>query len=152
MISAHIVGDQAFLNRLHRLAGGISPEIEKGMLRSVIKLQGMVKRKLSDQVLHVRTGTLRRSINYAVRTSGQQVIGIVGTNVSYAAAHEYGFNGVVNVREHIRHLKSGSIAQVRGHSRHMVLPVRSFLRSSLEEFMPEFKLEMQDAVKRARGE
>jgi hypothetical protein len=51
--------------------------------------------KLSGQVLKNRTGTLRRKINYEVRETPTGITGSVGVKLSYAAAHEYGFDGVV---------------------------------------------------------
>lgn len=152
MIQATFVGSEAFLTRLNNLVGNISPEVHKGMLRSLIKLQRMVKQeKLSGQVLHVRTGTLRRSINYAITSEGDSVItGVVGTNVSYAAAHEYGFKGTVGVRSYVRENKNGS-SIVKAHSRNVDIPERSFLRSALAEMLPDFRAEMQEAVRRAAG-
>lgn len=150
MISAYMVGHESFTNRLRGLSGNIGSEVEKSFLRVLIKLQRIVKGKLSDDVLHVRTGTLRRSINYSVRGEGAgTLIGTVGTNVSYARVHEYGFDGTVNVREHLRKLKSQGSVTVRAHQRTVHIPERSFLRSALAEILPEFKLEMQDAVRRA---
>lgn len=173
MIQATFIGTEAFLTRLNNLVGNISPEVHKGMLRSLIKLQRRVKQeKLSGQVLHVRTGTLRRSINYAITSEGDNVItGVVGTNVSYAAAHEYGFKGTVGVRSYVREnrgaghwssgsnkgskwvrgKKTGTSTIVKAHNRDVNIPERSFLRSALAEMLPDFRAEMQDAVRRAAG-
>jgi phage gpG-like protein len=69
----------------------------------------------------------------------QKLEGIVGTNVKYAAAQEYGFDGTANVRDHLRKIvetsKLGLLGRttVQAHKRHMHLPERSFLRSALEE-------------------
>lgn len=71
-------------------------------------LQARVKEKLSDDVLHVRTGTLRRSINRQVIKQVDGVEAVVGTNVEYAAIHEYGFQGAVSVREHVRRITTAS--------------------------------------------
>jgi phage gpG-like protein len=37
-----------------------------------------------------KTGTLRRSLTVAIKTSGKDLDGMVGTNLPYAAIHEYG--------------------------------------------------------------
>jgi phage gpG-like protein len=71
-------------------------------------LQARVKEKLSDDVLHVRTGTLRRSINRSVTAMEDGVEAVVGTNIEYAPIHEYGFHGEVSVREHARRITTGS--------------------------------------------
>jgi phage gpG-like protein len=48
----------------------------------------------------------------------------VGTDRPYAAIHEFGFDGNVNVRPHVRTLKSGTTFPVRAHMRHMRMPKR----------------------------
>lgn len=108
-----------------------------------LEVQRSVKEdKLSGQVLSVRTGTLRRSINRRVEEYGGGLRAVVGTNVAYAPAHEYGFNGVVTVREHMRLGKF----LVRAHKRTMHLPERSFLRSVLKEQMPKAREELKAAA------
>ncbi|MFX8565905.1 HK97 gp10 family phage protein, partial [Acinetobacter baumannii] len=68
-------------------------ELKVGIGRAVLKLQReVVQNKLSGQVLNVRTGNLRRSIDQVVTTEGSAVIGIVSTNVKYGRIHEYGFS------------------------------------------------------------
>jgi phage gpG-like protein len=102
--------------------------------RLSIEVQALVKdTKLSGQVLHTRTGTLRRSINRKVTKTPASVTAEVGTNVSYAAVHEYGFTGPVDVREHTRKMAGGGTANVRAHVMNMRMPERSFLRSTLDE-------------------
>lgn len=109
--------------------------------RVTLLLLGRVKEKLSDQVLRVRTGRLRRSITQEVREVDGQLVGQVGTNVNYAPPHEFGMNADVQVREHMqtrkqvfgRMLKSPIQVTIRAHTRHVNLPQRSFLRSALKE-------------------
>ncbi len=112
------------------------------LARISIEVQRDVKGlKLSGQVLHVRTGTLRRSINREVKLTGDVVEAVIGTNVAYAHAHEYGFKGKVDVREHLRTikmawgraLKEPKRVTVHAHQMMMNLPERSFLRSVLRE-------------------
>jgi phage gpG-like protein len=123
--------------------------IREAVKRAAIMLTRYVKEeKLSGQVLKNRTGTLRRKINYEVNETPQAIEASVGVKLSYAAAHEYGFDGMVNVRAHVRRVNSRNvrgqidgkskttgqgIAFVSAHERHMHLPERSFLRSSLRE-------------------
>lgn len=93
-----------------RLRTGLRSAVE----RLSIGVQAAVKEdKLSGQVLHVRSGTLRRSINRVVTETPSGVFATVGTNVVYAAIHEYG--GATG--------RNGSVQ----------MPVRSFLRSTLAE-------------------
>ena len=65
------------------------------MRRSTIRLADYIaEHKLSGQKLRVRTGNLRRSLQERrarkVQERGNEIIGIVGTNLKYAAIHEYG--------------------------------------------------------------
>jgi len=150
--------------------------VDRGMQASigrlVLRLQRKVRQdKLTGQVLKVRTGTLRRSIDQVVFSEPGAVIGIVSTNVKYGKAHEYGFHGSVNVKAHLRHLRkkskmslttvkghdmqvwtkrrgglTGGVAQVRAHTRNVDLPARSFLRSALRDMAPEIKADMTGAI------
>lgn len=129
------------------------------MERITVKLQNKIRaEKLSGQVLKVRTGKLRRSVERDVQESGQQVTGIVSDTASYAAAHEYGFQGTVAVREHMRTIKQAfgrpideKTISVRAHSMRMNLPERSFMRSALAEMSEsgEIQAEMAAAIERA---
>lgn len=128
--------------------------------RLAIKAQGTVKQdKLSGQVLHVRTGTLRRSINQKLLETGTGVYGQIGTNVKYAAIHEFGFDGVVNVEPHARRSalqmsakRSKRVSKgdgeifVQEHTRHMHMPKRSFLLSTLQDMAPEIRTTLRASI------
>lgn len=116
------------------------------MNRLSIEVQRGVKDKLTGPVLHVRTGTLRRSINRRVEQIGGGVTATIGTNVKYAGVHEFGFQGTVDVREHVRRMKSGTNVAVRAHARQVDMPERSFLRSTVTDMAPHIKAEIRKAV------
>ncbi len=141
------VNAEALLARMAGSEARLRASLRRVIERRSISVQAGVKAdKLSGQVLHVRTGTLRRSINRRVTESGNEISATVGTNVVYARAHEYGFDGLVAVSPHLRRsvlqmsvkrskrakIGTGDI-KVTGHFRHMVLPASSFLRSELRE-------------------
>lgn len=150
MITGTVIGGEAAIARFNAMPGRLRQELVAGIGRAVLKLQARVKDgKLSDEVLHVRSGRLRRSITGRVTQDADRVTGIVGTNVIYGRVHEYGFEGVVTVREHLRRAVSGAAVNVRAHSRHMNLPQRSFLRTALAEMAPEIRTEFEQAVNRA---
>jgi phage gpG-like protein len=125
-----------------------------------LKLLTRVKeQKLTGQVLNVRTGRLRRSITSEVETQGGQIVGMVGTNVEYAAAHEMGGAVDQRVRAHMRTakqargkaIKNPHAAMVRAHTRHIVYPKRSFLRSALDEMQTQIQSELARAVESAHA-
>lgn len=170
MIKAEIIGAASVISKLKRL----SPRVELALIREVgrlsTQLERRVKQKLSGEVLHVRTGRLRRSIHQEVSSSDTEVTGIVGTDVEYAAAHEYGFSGTETVRAHIRNLTktrtlsltgkllkhpvkiSTGSTMVRAFTRHANTPKSSFLLSALREMRPEILEGLRAAVRRATGE
>ncbi len=91
-----------------------------------------------------------------LRTDGigtPEVSGKVGTNVSYARMHEFGFDGVVTVKEHLR-MQTMAFGRsiiprkvtVKAHEMHLHLPERSFLRSALAEMRPEILNEVKAAI------
>jgi phage gpG-like protein len=69
------------------------PNLKRGIDRGTSRLERTIKeKKLSGQVLNVRTGLLRSSWHTtpARYQPGVGVSGQVGTNVKYARVHEYG--------------------------------------------------------------
>jgi phage gpG-like protein len=156
-IRVTIVGDIELKARFAALYPKARDAVRNAVSRLTIGLQNkVVSEKLSGQVLKNRTGTLRRSIIERVEESATSITGIVGTNLVYAAAHEYGFQGTVNVREHTRRISQAFgrpiapvEATVRAHSMRMNLPERSYLRSSLREYQPTIEDGLSSAVKEA---
>jgi phage gpG-like protein len=136
----------------------IIEQIRTTVKKLTFKLQAKIKNeKLTGQVLNVRTGRLRRSINAEFQElSGGLIQGLVGTNVPYAKPHEYGFSGEQQVKEYVqkrkqvfgRMLKDPIQVTIRAHVRHVNIPEKSFMRSALEELRPEIIEEFQAAIKR----
>lgn len=158
MIKGELLGGDELKRRFSDAAPKFTGLLGASISRLVLTLQRNVKAdKLSGQVLKVRTGRLRRSINMRMEGVGtEQVSGIVGTNLSYARAHEYGFTGVVNVKQSMRMVKQAFgraitpvQVQVSAHTRKVDLPERSFLRSAMAELEPQIKAEIRGAVMEA---
>lgn len=138
---------ESFLARIEGMGARLHESVLRAVTRLSIDVQDKVKDKLSGPVLHVgKTGTLRRSINRVVRDQPSEIMAQVGTNLVYAAVHEYGFDGIVNVREYTRRSaaqlavgrksrakKSEGTITVRAHTMHMRVPERSYLRSTVRE-------------------
>lgn len=70
----------------------------------------------------IHTGALRRSINHRVEPDGVRFT----SNVPYALAHNEGFSGTKQVRQHTRRI-GGKRVTVRSHSRRFSLPQRQFV-------------------------
>jgi phage gpG-like protein len=110
----------------------------------------------------------------ALEAGAARIVGRVGIKLSYAAAHEFGFNGNVQVKAHQRRLnlaktlvemkdaKGASfrkridtwtgVAQVKAHRRNMNLPERSFLRSALAERKQAIQDAIRGAIERGIGQ
>lgn len=153
MISARFKpGDiEATKYRLGSVADKVSSKIGSALEREAINLVSYIKTELSDSVLHVRTGRLRRSITYNLKQDGIDSFHVtVGTNVKYARVHEYGFKGTVNIPTH--NVKASSRMQtmafgkvmknprvvdvkahvVKAHTVEMNMPKRPFMRPALD--------------------
>ena len=160
MTSQVVVGLPETLGALQKRHDAILGAVRAVMAQLSMRLSSKAKEdKLSGQVLNVRTGRLRRSITFRVEDQGPLVVGMVGTNVEYAARHEFGGSFDERVRQHMRQMKMAwgremknpRAVQVRAHTRHVELPARSFLRSALAEMEPAVRQEIANAVEAANA-
>lgn len=159
--------------RLDRALLQVNSNLERQVETEAINLTAYVKQqKLSDQVLRVRTGRLRRSITYRLeRDSDSSFRAYVGTNVVYARAQELGFDGDVQVKEYTRrnpkqlaearyrnkkgetvlgakHRGEGTVV-VRAHVMHMRIKAKRFLSGSLEDNKPRIMTNLRNALAEA---
>lgn len=78
----------------------------RGLARALLQTAGVVQNQYltGPRPAHLAevTGRLRKSITTEVTQTADNVIGKIGSNVPYAAFHEFGFVGVQNVRQHLR--------------------------------------------------
>jgi phage gpG-like protein len=122
--------------------------IYREMLGVTTDLAGYIKReKLSGKVLNRISGDLSRSVSPNTVVNGDIILGTVGTNLLYGRVHEYGFSGNVAISAHTRKSKYG-MQNVRAHTRSMRFPERSFLRTSLQEQLPDIRQRLANALVR----
>ena len=154
MITGTVVGAERLNIKIGQIPGNVTQSVAKRMQIVLFTLEGNVKsKKLSGQALHVRTNRLRASIHASdVMITADKISGTVGTNVAYAAYHEYGFTGTENVRQYLRKIKSSATKMmlpgkngklrsmtvhadgiVRAHTRNVNYSGNSFLRSQMNE-------------------
>ena len=154
MISAQVVNVEKVVFEISAIPGSVREKLREAIKTSTFALMRKVsKDKLNGTILKNRTGRLMRSINPRFTDFADGLDGAVGTNVKYAAAHEYGFSGLVTVKAHLRMIKtvfgrsvSPHQISIRSHDRRANLPERSFLRSSLKEMTPEILAALDAAV------
>lgn len=134
----------AALQKANRLSGAV-------LLRQI-------KLKLSNDVLHVRTGNLRRNWHQImpVREEGGWGGGAGSGKTEYAAYHEFGLNGDVSVRAHSRRVTqvygrpvSGVTADVRAHSRHVNYAGRPYARPAFGEVKERVQAIHKDEIRQA---
>ena len=151
MIRGYVFGDKETVAKLGRLDRAGRQAIRVSIQRLTLRLLAKVKSdKLSGQVLNVRTGRLRRSINQRVTVKDNGVYGVVGTNVKYGRVHEMG--GRVTVKAHLRmqrmawgkRMKNARMVEVRAHV--VDYPERTFLRSALREMEPDVRRALREAL------
>ena len=143
MVSADITGDEQVAIRLQNLPNTVRSSLKKAMKDAMIDLRGYVAaNKLSGQLLKVRTGTLHRSITQRIEDDATSVIGIVGTNVAYAAIHEYG--GKIKTR-----LGTGKGKPKINGKAYITMPEKRFLRGSLVDKTNSIKERLAIAVSEA---
>lgn len=155
MIKTIVTGDREVAAHLDRVDGQVRGKLRASIARLIVQLQrNVMQGKLSGQVLKVRTGTLRRSIDQRVQEGAAGIAGTVWTNLSYAPRHEFGFTGAESVKEHLRMckqafgrpLKEPRQITVRAHTRSVNYPPHSFLRTTLYEMGPEIIQALRVAV------
>jgi len=144
VITGYLLGQREVIARLRGIPAKTRALLETAIMEAAVGLQGYIKSsKLSGDPLARRTGTLSRSINVLSQNTSDSVQASVGTNVEYAAVHEFGLT--VTVREHIRTQTQvfgrelPEPIQVTVSAHQAVYPERSFLRSALADQTPRIR-------------
>jgi phage gpG-like protein len=151
---ASVEGADAVRARLLIAPDRVRAAVRRAVDQSAASVLRGAKAKVSDDVLNVKTGRLRRSLS--MRTAGglDTPSAEVGTNVVYAAIHEYGGQ----TKAHIIEAINGKALAFMGKDGSMVfrqivhhpgsrMPEHSFLRSTLTEQAPEIQERIVGAVK-----
>ena len=157
MITARLVGADAVLAWLRS-----TPDMAaSGLARAITKLGIDLQRKIQEdeltgQILAVRSGSLKSSIDLQIDESGEGISATVSSESEYAHAHEYGFAGTVDIKATLRRITevfgrpiSGKTINVRSYRRQMEIPERSFMRSALEDMDPAIRDEVEAALHEA---
>lgn len=152
-IKGQILGAEAVTRRFREAQTGYPQRLRVTVRTLGAELQAKVKQKLSGDVLNVRTGRLRRSINLKFRDNASTFRSDVGTNVVYGRRFEIGGSWTEQVRAHMRIMKQawGHPVQpfqqsVRSFSRKVTVKPRSFLVSSLDEMRDSIRGRLAAAI------
>lgn len=144
MFKIELKGDQELIARIDAAPENFRREMTKEVTAILLLLEGHIKNnKLSGQVLHVRSGDLRRSV-HAVLPVTQTARGVMGRvaqsgDVKYGAIHEFG--GVTSPHDIVA-TKAKALAFMMGgkqvffkkvHHPGSKIPERSYMRSGLAD-------------------
>lgn len=101
--------------KLAQLAPALRKPVERGLRRGLEAVRTTSQRMYLSgprpSRLDVVTTRLRNSIDLSTTDDGTNIVGRVGSNVKYAAYHEFGFHGSMHVSGHNRVL---SVITARG--------------------------------------
>lgn len=155
-VKAQIIGSAEVQAKLAQAGQTVHAAVYKAVQEMGFRLLAHVKQdKLSDQVLHVRTGRLRRSINMQMSDTAAGIFASVGTNVVYARIHEFGgttspHDIVARNAQALHFIMDGRDVFVKKvHHPGSKMPERSFLRSSLADMRGEILERIQAALNQA---
>ncbi len=150
-------------NKVQVQLGQIVPSLRDKLRQEVSKLgydlqAHIVKDYLNGQALNRKTGKLANSINVVNRNSDNEIVSIVGANMSkakYAAFWEYGFSGAVSVKQHLRTITQAfgreiapETINVSAHSRNINQAARPFIHPALNDMRSEIVQRITAAVKK----
>ena len=138
------------------IASGLKDEADKYGLDSVARAKKDYLSGPRPERLGVVSGRLRSSIASEVREDGQGLEVVVGTNVKYAAMHELGFTGMVNVPAHLRVIKMAFgkplentvVATVRPYSRNVDVMPKPFIRPAMQDALYGFEMSIANMLGR----
>jgi phage gpG-like protein len=154
VIAARLVGDDVVLEWLRGAQDTLASGIAQAITQLGIDLQRHIQDdELSGQMLAVRSGSLKSSIDLQIDQDSEGISATVYSDSKYAAAHEYGFAGTVDVKASLRRITaafgrpiSEKTINVRAYRHRMELPERSFMRSALENMDPAIRDEVEAAL------
>lgn len=154
IVNITLVGSTELVAKLDAMPAVVRRVLLAKVNALTLKLEARVKAKLTNDVLNVQTGALRRSIFSTVDDTQAAVTGRVRSSgdVKYARIHEYG--GVTPPHD-IVPVKAKALAFVVGgkqvfakivHHPGSKMPERSYLRSSLADMRNEIITGLRSAV------
>jgi phage gpG-like protein len=152
----YVEGADAVAAKLLLAPAKVRAAVLRAVETSAARVTAAAKAKLSDDVLRVRTGRLRRSVHYVMGGGPDAPSAAIGTNVEYAAIHEFGGttkpHEIVPVNARVLAFRGSSgdpVFATRVFHPGSKMPQRSFLRSALAAEQEAIRERINAAVKGA---
>ncbi len=157
MLTASIRKMSSVAYKLDNPSPVVQRAVEQVVRAKAIKLEALVKDKLSNRVLNVKSGRLRRSIQHRVIANGNVILGQVFSSgdVKYARIHEMGGqtrpHDIFPKGAKALAFKMGGKQVFARSVRHpgSKIPERSYMRSSLGDMQLEIVRDIRLAVIRS---
>lgn len=143
-IAAQVLGAEKVTARFDDNAAEAVPRVRQAVQRQGIAVLRLAKLKVSDDVLNVRSGRGRRSLNEETTVDGNTITSTIGTNLFYMGLWERGFSRPVGPGS-----RGGKLVakHARGSISIKTFQPRSFLLSSLDERRPVIAEQLAQAVR-----
>jgi phage gpG-like protein len=127
--------------------------VKTALVQAGIIISGEAKLNIRRQGL-IDTGRLLNSLRYEVEQDNVKAMLRVGSfGVPYAAVHEFGYRGTVNIRGHRRLMVKvfgkpvdPREIDVKPHSRFVNIPERAYLRPAVQKHLPRISELLREAV------
>jgi len=151
-----VEGADAVASKLELASAQIKAAVARAVAESAAEVTRGAKAKLSDDVLRVKTGRLRRSVHFSLGGTSEAPSATIGTNVEYAGIHEFGGQTKAHLIEALN-AKALAFKTATGetvfakivHHPGSKMPERSFLRSTLGEQERSIKDRIDQAIRGA---
>lgn len=148
MLNVEVKGDKELLLKFSANPARVHSALLRETTKQVLLLSDLIRKKLTNMVLNVRSGALRRSIFEKVEDAPTLVEGQAGSSgdVKYAGIHEFGGNikhpggtayivtaakGAVFISNAKAEAMKAAPKRTKPHD--IPMPERSYLRSSLAD-------------------
>ncbi len=155
MITGEVIGAEMVSAKLRKVPMSVRQQLVIAVRDSGLFLANYIKqKKLSGQMLNVRSDKLRSSVISEFTDAGNEVYSLVGPGpVAYARIHEFGgqtkAHEIVAKNGKMLHFVSGGLDIFRKSVHHpgSKMPERSYLRSSLFETREQIARKIEEAIK-----
>lgn len=142
MLNVKLEGDYALRVKFDGIQRNLRPMFRDAVQKSLYLLERDIKHKLTNQILNVQSGNLRRSITVNMLS---ELSGEVGTNLIYAPVHEFG--ATIHAKNFpYLHFKVGAKG-IRGKEggewvmvKQVTIPPRPYFKPTFKENLSKIKM------------
>jgi len=154
MARVRVKGLRSLRRSLRSYAREVRVEVAREMTAVMEKIQDAAR-----EMAPVETGQLEGSIQPDPRVvDPDDLTGSVGTNVEYAAVHEFGFTGTVSVDAHKRTMEKGfgdpsqypMTVTIPAHTRRMDVEGTFYMTKAAQAAKQTYSKRIRDAIQRAQ--